>query len=399
MESISAKTTVLFVYPDVTNNPGILKKLRQKLSVLQEMDRFDLRLLIFGRDPQGKAVAEFKFLRSEYLTIPKYEGNTLLRQPLFWPLMLNLGEKHALSRIAERVNQLSPDVLIMRDFRATKEGNRVFAQLNAKKKVLEINTNLEAEAKMLYQRDVSNRWNYLQWQAEKRRKAELLNEVDGFIGVSTELIDLYQAKCVKQKPAVLCANGCIPANVPLASIPVQKEMIRAVFLAGAGDSFYKIERFLKSLEEYKGETMFQVNVVGMERRNIVRDNYKVTFAPTAYGAALDQCLNDVHFGISTMGLHQKNMNEGSTLKVREYVSRGIPVLLGYTDSDISDDAPFVFRVPNSEAPIKVNEVVEWAKAMPISLEFRNDIRSYAIQHLSYQAKMRDISEWIQNELS
>jgi glycosyltransferase involved in cell wall biosynthesis len=52
--------------------------------------------------------------------------------------------------------------------------------------------------------------------------------------------------------------------------------------------------------------------------------------------------------IGTLALHRKGMNEASPLKVREYLAHGIPVIIGYDDTDFPCNVSFILRISNDE---------------------------------------------------
>jgi glycosyltransferase involved in cell wall biosynthesis len=55
-----------------------------------------------------------------------------------------------------------------------------------------------------------------------------------------------------------------------------------------------------------------------------------------------------HVGLGPMALHRKEMEEACPLKVREYLSYGLPVIGGYVDSDFPKGAEFFLQIPNRE---------------------------------------------------
>lgn len=60
-------------------------------------------------------------------------------------------------------------------------------------------------------------------------------------------------------------------------------------------------------------------------------------------------------GIGTLALHRQKMNEASPLKVREYLHFGLPVIIGYEDTDfIGKEEDFILKIPNNEENIKDN---------------------------------------------
>jgi hypothetical protein len=47
-------------------------------------------------------------------------------------------------------------------------------------------------------------------------------------------------------------------------------------------------------------------------------------------------------------MHRIPLEEACPLKVREYLAFGLPVLIGYTDTDIPARAPYALQIPNTE---------------------------------------------------
>ncbi len=74
----------------------------------------------------------------------------------------------------------------------------------------------------------------------------------------------------------------------------------------------------------------------------------------------DRC----HLAISTLGLHRKGMIEASTLKVREYWARGIPILLSERDPDLDQCEaikPFYWQAEMNDAPLPLEQVEDFAR--------------------------------------
>ena len=58
--------------------------------------------------------------------------------------------------------------------------------------------------------------------------------------------------------------------------------------------------------------------------------------------------------LGTLALHRKSMQQAAPLKVREYLLRGIPVIIGYDDPDLRDDLWYVLRLPNDERNVRLS---------------------------------------------
>lgn len=58
--------------------------------------------------------------------------------------------------------------------------------------------------------------------------------------------------------------------------------------------------------------------------------------------------------VGTLALHRKGMEEACPLKVREYLARGIPTVIGYRDTDFPRGGWFLLQLPNAEDNISAN---------------------------------------------
>lgn len=56
--------------------------------------------------------------------------------------------------------------------------------------------------------------------------------------------------------------------------------------------------------------------------------------------------------IGTMALYRKGMNEASPLKVREYLAYGLPVIIGYQDTDFPESVPFLLQLTNASGNLE-----------------------------------------------
>ena len=95
--------------------------------------------------------------------------------------------------------------------------------------------------------------------------------------------------------------------------------------------------------------------------------------------------------IGSLGFQRSRLEKGSTLKAREYCARGIPFLIAYDDPDFPESFPFVFRVPLDESPIDIDKVIQWYENLSMKHpDFSAQMRKYAEENLSWDAKMRPV---------
>jgi hypothetical protein len=85
------------------------------------------------------------------------------------------------------------------------------------------------------------------------------------------------------------------------------------------------------------------------------------------------------FGLGSFGQDRKNMTQNPTLKVREYLYFGLPVIMGHSDPQIKE-ADFVYEYKNMESLRKF-----------IERSFdRDKIKQYAKEHLSWRTIMKNV---------
>jgi len=94
-------------------------------------------------------------------------------------------------------------------------------------------------------------------------------------------------------------------------------------------------------------------------------------SPQEYVGLLDKS----SVAIGTLALHRKEMHESCSLKVREYLAHGIPVLLGNTDSDFPQPKWFLKELPNYEANVvdHMDEILQFAESVDGQRVQRNEI--------------------------
>jgi hypothetical protein len=108
------------------------------------------------------------------------------------------------------------------------------------------------------------------------------------------------------------------------------------------------------------------------------------------GEELDKIFENAHIGISALGSYRKKLYSSSTLKVREYVARGLPFVLAEDDIDFPLGTSFVYRVPNDPTPINFFELIEWYDKFRNETFKPNNIRDFAFEKLDFKNKVYEM---------
>jgi len=231
---------------------------------------------------------------------------------------------------------------------------------------------------------------------DKRRRMEKL--VDLVVGISAE-----KNLNVDEK-FILITNG-----IQLDSMKVKKQNKKNYLnlLSIAVVSFWHgYDRIIKGLYEYyktnpEKEIYYHCVGEGSDLENLktlVRElslEKYVIFHGIKTGEDLDKVVDECDIAFGSLANHRKKLYADCALKNREYCARGIPFVIASDDPDFPETFPFVYRIPKDDTPVDINQVVKWyeslIKAHP---NYSMEMRKYAEQNLSWDAKMKPVIEKI-----
>lgn len=148
------------------------------------------------------------------------------------------------------------------------------------------------------------------------------------------------------KKAVI-ANGVdfgrLP-NLPISPIPEPT----AVFV-GYPAPWHGIDKIIALAKLLPG---WRFHLVGVSAKDVPEAPSNVLLHGSLSLSEYLPILQKGHIALGTLALHRKGMNEASPLKVREYLALGLPVIIGYRDTDFPEGAPFLLQIPNKEDNIQ-----------------------------------------------
>ena len=118
-------------------------------------------------------------------------------------------------------------------------------------------------------------------------------------------------------------------------------------VASPGMTWHGVDKLLRLAGQYPDLT---INIVGYRREDLTGDtpqNVRLHgFLPRERTREVLKT-TDVVFG--SLALHRNDMEEASPLKVREAAACGIPLILGYRDTDLSNwQTDCILHIPNTE---------------------------------------------------
>jgi glycosyltransferase involved in cell wall biosynthesis len=241
------------------------------------------------------------------------------------------------------------------------------------------------------------------------RKFEYLFFVKNGYKKIFDLADIVVAVSGEKNPNVDEKFILINNGIQLDDVKIKKEKkknyLNLLSIAHMG-FWHGYDRIIKGLYEYyktnpEKEIYYHCVGEGSDLENLktlVRklslEKY-VIFHGTKTGEDLDKVIDECDIALGSLGFHRTGLTGGSPLKAREYCARGIPFVIAYEDWDFPETFPFVYRIPKDDTPVDVSQVIKWyenlIKEHP---NYSMDMRRYAEENLSWDAKMKPVIEKI-----
>jgi hypothetical protein len=250
-----------------------------------------------------------------------------------------LSKSAALSKLADKIKHYRPDLIYLRSGMYIYPLHRIYKIAPV---IMEVNSYDISETR--YQ-------GWLLYWLNRLTRSITFGNAAGLVSVSHEIAQTPQ-NAKYNKPVCVMGNGidftqnaALPAPLnptPVLSIVVSPDM-----------AWHGVDKLLWLAKQYPDLT---INIIGYRREDLAGDlpqNIRLHgFLPREQVREVLKT-TDVVFG--TLALHRKDMEEASPLKVREAAAYGIPLILGYRDTDLSDlQTDCILQIPNTEDNVQTH---------------------------------------------
>jgi glycosyltransferase involved in cell wall biosynthesis len=175
-----------------------------------------------------------------------------------------------------------------------------------------------------------------------------LKKIDKFVFVSTELSQTKRfKKYLHPGNFTVISNGIALERITILDFSAKANEFELIFLGQDGQPWHGIEQIIelaRDLPEFKFHIVGVSRPVNVELQNLLFYGHltEVEYLPIARKCCV---------AIGTLNLKAKKMKEGSSLKLREYLALGLPVVIRYSDSDFMELRDFILQIPDNEEPI------------------------------------------------
>jgi glycosyltransferase involved in cell wall biosynthesis len=294
-----------------------------------------------------------------------------------------------LELLSKSLEEFRPDFIYFRDVAYYPYFYRAINKKYAKNFV-EVQTKLIIELELMNRSQSTKNTIFIRESILQRR---YFKKLDGLITITDEISECEQRFNPYIKTCTI-GNGYSGFIKNLRKI--NDNTIDLIFIGSPDQPWNNIERLLRSYDAYidsSGDNdTFKIHIVGINKEDLeyTSKNTGVSF----YGyisdpAELSKIYQHADIGVGTLGLYKIKINEAAPLKVREYLSYGLPVIIGYKDVDLSTDLPFVMQVENSD------DLIDFSKIKQFYEDFKRysseeKVKDYCAKNLSWDKKCNEI---------
>ncbi|MEZ8428372.1 hypothetical protein AB6C64_13740 [Vibrio cyclitrophicus] len=192
-------------------------------------------------------------------------------------------------------------------------------------------------------------------------------------------------------------NAC-SSNLEMVKKNDGRKILRLVGVASL-NFWHGYDRLLNSLYEYylspgneKPIVEFHIIGDGKEKCNLVNltkilelEDY-VYFHGHLTGGDLDRIMSDCDIGIDALGRHRSGNETNNSLKSKEYMMRGLPIIKSHIDPSL-EKTIFHYTVSSDDKDFNLDNVVKWYRERKFS---NHDIHCYAIENFTWEKQMQKV---------
>lgn len=220
------------------------------------------------------------------------------------------------------------------------------------------------------------------------------------------LLDLYTLigdPCGPQLhgiPAMNILNGVDVERLPLHMPRTDKE-IHLLALASMS-RWQGYDRLIRALARCRERDLVTIHMVGGEGdgslaawKQLAQEvgvADRVVFHGELFGEELDRVTAACDAGVGGLGLYRKAQYQSMTLKLREYMARGLPFVYAVDDPSVPEEPRFCLRLPNDESPVSMDDILAFVRRARADVAAPADMRAYAAANMSWRGVMAAVLE-------
>lgn len=314
---------------DIRRNDGVTKKI---VAQKKEWEKNGAQVEVFCFIPNiGISILQ----ANQYPTNNQYVKSRLLRNKL----------------LLDDLKKFNPDIVY---FRYDTWSITLHEILKNYKVIADINTNDEGEFYYLFKKEKSLK-SFIRFLVYKFLRDFVLKNVKGIVTITKELAHANSFTKYK-KPTIYISNS-IDTEKFLTIKEINQQKIELFFIGTPNQPWHGVDIVEKIANKLKDFNFHIVGIEGVSRNNIIYHGY---LQQDKYFAILKKC----SVCIGSLAMYRNNMYESNSLKIREYIALGFPVILGCQDVAYVDlEQPEWMKIINTEDEFDINDLEKFILKM------------------------------------
>ena len=191
---------------------------------------------------------------------------------------------------------------------------------------------------------------------ERRFGGTTLRQVPGICGLTPEILEHELDRSGRSTvPAFVYPNGRLLDDAP----PIDsRDGLRLAFVASEFAPWQGLDELIEAVTTTTGE--FTLDVVGAlseTQRGLCARDRRIVVHGLVDGGELSRILSGASVGVAALRADGKGLTQACSLKVRDYLAAGVPVVSGHRDV-FPDDFPF-YRQTGADLDAILEAAREW----------------------------------------
>ena len=203
------------------------------------------------------------------------------------------------------------------------------------------------------------------------------------------------------RPAMNVLNAVDVEALPLHKQPDNGYEIHLAALASMS-CWQGYDRVIRAIADWKGKEKIVLHLAGVEGDGSLAAWMKlagelglqeqVIFEGELHGEPLDRLIDRCDAGLGSMAIYKRRVQNVITLKLREYMARGLPFIYAEELGDLGWEQAFCHQVPDDDSPLDMEQIVAFVHRIRKDSDISARMRAYASAHMTWEPVMRSIFE-------
>lgn len=346
----------------------------------------------------GKYFKEVKYM---------YDAPKVARLKFLWRAYDFILKRRRFKFVDNYIRDLAFDFIIIR-YPGSDIWLRWFCKKHFRKVILELNS--------LHLNEINNT-NQRKYFLDKYRIwseivyfPKVCQNIAGLVAVTDEILKKEIERSKYNGPSIAISNGYNYSDyqAPNRSIQFDSTILRMVISIGASDiSRFGLDRLARSYNDYTGSTKIEIHIIGnisqMDKKYLMSIVKNEVFYFHGYLSPKDcsDIYSRCHLGFAALAMWRIPLNMASTLKFREYLANGLPVMLAYDEVGLDEDSAlskYIIKFNNDDSLINFERVIDFLLKVYSDPNYHRNIYNFGKLKYSYEVFAEQYCTFIKNIL-